>query len=590
MSSGGLLSLHDQSLAELADRFDQSADTVDDSPAARIEKNFWIPTPRDPVTGDDLPSGMIRLADHQRKIVNEALSKKANGHFRYSTVIYSAPKKSGKSALASAVALDLAESIPYAQIYCVANDGVQSQDRLFIPIWRCLNHHQQIGSDLAPSRLLLTEAYLKNYAHIKPIPVDASGEAGAEPTAIFYSELHGFIEEKKKRLYSEMTIPPTLWGRSIRWIESYAGYKGISDLLWDLYMLSTREGVPHPDFEDMKGRDGEPVVWVNESAHLFCYWDTVARMPWQQGEEGEEYYRQEAKLLSDSEFKRMHWNQWVSPVGAFVDSAHWEADADETIPPLPIGSNVPVVIGIDAAISGDCAAVVAVTRHPFTPDIDIAVRYCKIFKAEPGKPIQIERDIGREIRKLSHWWNIVCVAYDHYQMEGLIQSYRRGEVVITAEETYGMSPEQIVEYEEAESKAAVLWYFDFGQGNLRNVSDKELYDAILGLHVRWNPRDRDSQIVDLGQGESLSIHIKQAGRTETGGKMRIVKLSDEAKVDAAVALSMAHHQCKILNIDNREVYADDLVQQLKLGQITYEEFVSQMALIHTARRLRDGEK
>lgn len=573
-----------QSIFEFADRLEKGAEETEELPSDWMEQYFIIPTPRDPVTGADMSAGPIRLADHQKRILNEALSK-INGRFKYSTVIYSAPKKSGKSALASAVALYMASKTPYGQVYCLANDGKNSKDRLYLPIWRCLNFHKQRGLEFKDSTVNMTEAFLSNYSHIEAIPCDASGEAGSEPTGVFYSEFWGYIEENKRRLFTEMTLPPTLYGKSIRWIESYAGFMGISDLLWEMYSLG-KEGYPHPDFIDLTGRDGEPVVYVNPRAHVFMYWDTLPRMIWQ----NDEYYQQEAQILSDSEFQRIHQNQWVSPLGSFVHSSWWEACADTSLPKLLENSDVPCVLGIDAAITGDCAALVLVTRDPHNPASDVAIRYVKVFKPKPGRPIMIEEQIGKEIRDLAKRFNIVCVAYDNYQMEGLAQNYRRGNVNLTQEEQnfYKDKPQELVEYLAIESRAAQRWFFQFGQNAPRAVADKRLHDMVIARQIHFNSNDRDSDINEVDDKETLAKHIKQAGKKDSGKEMRIEKLADSAYIDAAVALSMATEMCMRLEIDNRELHAEDLLRSYKNGKISYEEYLKRVQIRVTEAAIRNG--
>lgn len=578
--SGDLVS---DALAELAGQFEDSLKEEEELPADWMEKHYLVPAPRDPITGEILPAGPIRFTDHQKRIINEALSKNEKGNLRYVTVLFSAPKKSGKSAIASGVGLYMARKIPYAQIYCLANDGKSSRDRLYGPMFRCLMMHKQRGLDLKDTKVNLTEAYFENFAHVEAIPCDASGEAGSEPTATLWSEFWGFDSEAKHRLFTEMTVPPTLYGRSIRWIESYAGFIGVSNLLWDMYHLGVKQGTPHPDFLDLRGRDGEPVVYVNETAKMFTYWDTVPRMPWQT----DEYYQQEASILDDSEFQRIHRNQWVSDKGTFVDGSQWDACQNKLIPPLPIGSDVPVVLGVDAAVSGDCAAIVAITRDPFLPETDTAVRYCKIIKPSPGKAINIEKDIGGEIRKLSKWWNIVCVAYDAYQMESTAQSYRRGAVAIAPDELENMSPKEAEAYLEQESRAAQLWYYKFGQQAPRGVADKRLYDMIINRQIHWNPDDRDSDIAPQGDRETLTKHIKQAGAKNDGKQRRIEKLAEDSHVDGSVAASMANDRCMELNLDNRELFADNIMRQLQKGDITYEEFQKRMDMARLRARMKD---
>lgn len=569
---GAQVDLYTQSLLELADRFEKAAEEEAETPAEWLEKYFIIPKPRDLVTGDFLPTGPIRLADHQRRIINEALYRNERGRVKYSTIIFSAPKKSGKSAIASGTAVYTAHKNPYAQVYCLANDGKQSEDRLYLPVSFCLKQHQQRGMILKGSRVNEIEAWLPNQSHIQAINCDASGEAGSEPTAVYISEIWGYDTPRKRKLFTEMTIPPTLWGYAYRWIETYAGYVGVSDLLEDLYRMGVKEGTPHPDFLDLVDDEGVPVVWVNEKAHMFVYWDHVARMVWQ----NEEYYKEEAHLLEPAEFQRMHLNQWASPLDVYIRAEWWNACQDTTLPELTPGSDVPCVLGVDAAIEGDCAAIVLVTRDPRQPDTDVAVRYCRIFKPRPGKPVLIEGDIGREIRRLNKLYNIVCIAYDAHQMEGMIQNYRRGNVTLSEEEKFGKSEEEIIAYQHQESGAAQRWYFKFGQQTPRAVADKQLFDMVVARQIHWNPNHTGSGIPLLGTEETLTKHITQAGSKKDGGKMRIEKLSATAKIDSAVALSMAAYKCLNLNIDNRESIPDDIIRQYQQGKITYTQMINKL--------------
>lgn len=574
-----------QSMLEFADRLEKGAEETEQLPSDWLEENFIIPTPRDPVTGVDLPVGPIRLATHQKRVINEALSK-VNGKFKYSTVIYSAPKKSGKSAVTSGVTLYMADSTSYGHCFCLANDGKQSNDRIFLPIWRCLSFHKQRGLKFKDAKANQTEAWLSNYAHIEAIPCDAAGEAGSEPTFTAWSEIWAYTDENKRRLWTEMTIPPTLYGKALRWVESYAGFVGVSDLLYDLYSLM-KEGYPHPDFEDLVGKDGEAVVWINPKAKLFAYWDSVPRMPWQTTS----YYQQEAQLLSVSEFKRIHENAWVSPMGSYIDASWWTPCGDPSLPKLRAGSTVPVVLGVDAAISGDCAAIAVVTRDPYSPTTDVAIREVWVFTPRPGHPIKIEEEIGKKIRDLSKLYNVVCVAYDSYQMEGLAQNYRRGNVTLTQDEINQFKDkpkEELTAYLEQESRAAQRWFYQFGQQISRGIADKRLYDMILNRQVHYNPNDTDSDINEQGDKETLAKHIKQAGKKDSGKEMRIEKLADNAHIDAAVAVSMAVDRCMRMELDNRELHVEDLLREFNQGKITYQDYMNRIKDRQIEAALRDG--
>ena len=88
---------------------------------------------------------------------------------------------------------------------------------------------------------------------------------------------------------------------------------------------------------------------------MFCLWNCSPRMPWQTPS----YYASEAATLTDVEFNRMHRNQWGTSENTFIPYAWWEACKGE-LPTFARG--VPIVIGIDAAVSGDCFAMVGVSR------------------------------------------------------------------------------------------------------------------------------------------------------------------------------------------------------------------------------------
>lgn len=521
----------------------QEATKIDETPAEWIEKYFYVPDVRDPITGTSLGEGPIRLAEHQKRIINEALSRLPDGTLKYRTVIYSAPKKSGKSALSSAIALYMAYHNPNAFIACLANDGKQSADRIYGPIHTNFRLHRQLGGTLANENPLQSEITLSNFTKIEAIPCDAAGEAGSQPLLCVWSELWGFDTPKKKMLWTEMTLPPTLEGRALRWVESYAGFVGKSELLEDLYNVGVREAEPHPDFRDMDASTG-PVVWVNGNAKMFTYWDTEPRMIWQTPD----YYRTQAAVLSPSEFDRIHRNQWVTAMEAFIQPQWWDSCYDETLPPLPEGGSTPVVLAIDAAVTQDCCAIIATTRCPHDPESAVAVRAVRIFTPHSG-PIILRDTIEKVLRAWCARWNVVCVTYDPYQMAKLAQDLTR---------------------------EGLAWFLPFGQQTSRSVADKKLYDLIIHQQIKWGLAT-EGDVGQRGDGrETLYKHLVQAGANTSGNAYRIVKLSANSHVDAAVALSMAAYQTMRLALDNREFNREHLLQELQRGKITIDEFTRRM--------------
>lgn len=524
----------------------REVDRTSETPSEWIEKHFYVPDPRDPVTGAVLPAGPLRLSEHQKRIVDEALSKDETGKLKYSTVVYSAPKKSGKSAITSAVILYVAYHNDNSFIACLANDGKQSADRLYGPIYTNFRLHRNLGgifADISANKLQTT---LPNYTTIEAVPCDAAGEAGSQPLLSAWSEAWAFDSDAKKRLWSEMTIPVTLYGRAMRWVESYAGFVGSSDILENLYRAGVEDGEPHPDFLDLEGKFG-PVVTVNPRAGLFVYWDTEPRLPWQTGETGKRYYQLESSILSPTEFRRIHRNEWVTPVGVFVEESWWDGCHDPTLPPLADGDKTPMVVGIDMAVSRDCAALVGVTRDPRSPGTKVAVRAVRIFNPkDTGGIIDQEKLIRPIIEEWSKRWNVVCWVYDPREMAKLAQDLVR---------------------------AGVGWFRPFGQANPRAISDKQLYDMVISKQISWNKNTTYGDVGYRGSdGETLYKHVTQAGVTTKSDSYRLEKLSNHLKIDAAVALSQAAYIAMQLAIGNQEFSESSLIRRLQNNEISLQEF------------------
>lgn len=107
--------------------------------------------------------------------------------------------------------------------------------------------------------------------------------------------------------------------------------------------------------------------------------------------------------------------------------------------------------------------------------------------------------------------------------------------------------------------------YSFNQQGDRAVADKGLYDRVINRRIYW---DANGDGLDKnGDIPSLFQHVTHAGTKTDGGKMRLEKLTESSKIDAAVALSMATEKCMNLNIDNRES-RENLAIKLKRGTLT----------------------
>ena len=480
---------------------------LNQDPVWWMEHNFWIPDVRVPATGEELGPGTIILHPVQKKILRAVLLKGEDGKFPYSTMVYSTIKKSGKTRIAAGVAAWFAATQgKYNEIYCMANDGKQSTDRILSAIKQCV----ALNPDMY-WKVTNTKITLPNGTYIEAIPCDPKGSAGANPGLTVWSEMWGYAHQHKERLWTEMTIPPTRYGKAMRWVESYAGYTDESTVLYTLYELGVKYGRRHPSFQG----PGAPPCYVNAPAAQFCYWDdgdTARRMPWQT----DAYYAQERSQLIAREFDRIHRNYWIDSIDKALDITWWDACRVE-VPELD--AHTPVVMAVDASVSQDSTAAALISRHtdPIKARRQTMVRKSVAWYPAPGEKIDLTNTLEKQLREWVSKYNVVCIVYDKYQLHKLMTDIRMEGIVRVRE---------------------------FGQQVDRSIADKQLFDMVLTIMIGHDGN------------QELRSHVDNAASKTIGEKFRFVKASDQldqqgrtAKpIDLIVCISMGNHECLRLNL------------------------------------------
>jgi phage terminase large subunit-like protein len=452
-------------------------DTSD--PVAWIQTHFYIPETNKPI--ELYPSQVVPLT--------EALAVD-DGLFRYSTVDWSVIKKSAKSCIAAAVGLWMCWRKPWSSVKVIANDLKQADSRVAFYMRRAIELHPKWKQSCKIANYKIT---LPNHSLIEAIPIDPRGEAGGGDDLLIFSEIWGWKDKAAVKMWTEMTLSPLKYGHSLRWAEGYAGFVGESPILEQLYQTGVKDG---------RSINDEYEMYANDAARLFTVWQTRPHLPWQTPA----YYAQEAATLQPNEYARIHENKWGKSSETFVPDAWWDACQQE----LPERGRRMMVVGMDAAVSNDCFALVGVTRHStgIQGDEQIIVRYVRIWKPPEGGKIDFS-DVEAEVKRLAKEDRVACFVYDPTQLHDMTQRLTR---------------------------AGVGWFEPFEQGARRLLADKQLYDMI-----------RDRRIVHSNPAD-LTEHIKNANRKAENEKLRIVKRKEDLKIDAAVALSMASHQALGLNV------------------------------------------
>lgn len=432
------------------------------------EQNFFIPETDD---------HKLIIAPYQQYTLHEAMRTDDSGNFVYSTVVWSDVKKSLKSVFSACRGLYAALAKEWSTVYVIANDLKQADSRVAYYMRRAVELNSELKRRCKINRYTIE---FDNHSRIEAIPIDPSGEAGSNADLLIFSELWGWKHDAAQRMWTEMTLSPTKFGQSQRWVETYAGFDGESPVLEALYQSTVAdENRIHDDIE----------LYSKDS--ILTLWNTRPRLSWQT----EAYYRSEAAILTPSEFDRVHRNMWGRSSQAFVPIEWWDA-CNQPFPQF--SRHTPVVIGIDAAVSGDCFAMVGVSRvnkHAY-------VRFVHVWYPPHNGQISFSEPMN-ELLRLVREYNVESVCYDEYQMT--------------------MFAQQIIE-------KGTVFMQSFSQAGKRLEADKQLYD-----HVREGKISHDGNTV-------LREHIKNANQKADGeNKLRIVKRQESLKIDAAVALSMCLH-------------------------------------------------
>ncbi|MBZ0316323.1 MAG: phage terminase family protein [Anaerolineae bacterium] len=428
----------------------------------------------------------IVLEPVQKTVLQYFFERREDGQFKYKTGLYSTIKKSGKTTIAAMVQQWACETWgDYGQCYHMGNKLEQAKERAFMITTRSIEL-SPFKKDwrIQPTRL----THLPTHSFIKPLPVNAAGEAGGNQRLTTWTEFHGYIYEADERMYDELQPVPTQ-PLSFRFVESYAGYDGESNLLKTIWERAIKEG---------KRIHDEYPIYVHEPSGLIAYIDTgteARRMYWQTPE----YYQLAEAGERPINFKRLHLNEWVSSENQFVQIGVWDSLENTGEKAIKMPFNYPVVIAVDAAVSNDSTAASAVT---FIDDTTIELE-TQIFDPPKGGKIDYEETLKPALESMFARYRVVAVGYDEYQMHDFMTQLAKAYTGIE--------------------------FTPFSQTQPRLQADT----ALLSRLIQGKFRHSGNAV--------LREHVQNANAKEhdDGRVIRIVKQPSGKRIDGLVAVSMA---------------------------------------------------
>jgi phage terminase large subunit-like protein len=413
------------------------------------------------------------------EFIRRGFTLTADGCLPFPELVYSAPKKSGKSAFAAMCCLYtiLLLGGPFAESFCLASDEEQAQGRVY----------QAIGRIIEASPLLRDSAKItanvisfpSTGATITALASDYKGAAGSNPTLSVFDELWTYVSEASHRLWDEQIPPPT---RKVaaRLTVTYAGYEGESELLESLY----KRGI--------KGTEIAPNLY--QQPGLLMYWSHDCVAPWQTSEWKEQMRGQ----LRANAYLRLIENKWVTSESSFVEMEWFDACVDEKRSPVLQDRGLQVFAGVDASVKRDSTAIVACCFDQQLKKVRLV--WHRIYQPSIKDPLDFEATVEAALQELSVRFSVREIRYDPYQLVAVAQRLT----------------------------AAGLPMMEFSQSvpNLTEASTN-LYEIIKGRNLLAYP-DPD-----------LRLAISRAVALETTRGWRIAKEKQSHKIDVVVALAQA---------------------------------------------------
>lgn len=458
---------------------------------------------------DPITDKYVVFLEYQERILRHALQIDSRGYNKYDTVVWSQPKKSGKTTTAAAVGAWVANCVEAPnEVSCLANDQEQSAGRIFGNMLPTLEK----GGWTIPASIkgMFRDpiAYGNNGTFVKAITTNYKKEAGGNQGLSLWSELWAYEGERLSKLWEEMTPPPTRKFR-MRWIETYAGFIGQSLLLQDLYLSI------FTDFKETSLQSGVIKIWddlpVYElNGHILVFWDHEHRMPWQ---DADYYEKQKDTVGRASAFKRLHGNWWVESSDKFITYDMWARSVRTEI------RKSKAIYALDASKNNASTALVGCVKKGdivYTTD-------CDIWIAEVGREIDFKLVEETIYLKWKRGLIQPPLYYDPYQCVKLAQDLRRRGV-----------PCEEFKQQQDRIKADTSLYKLYKDGKIINPDNSLLRAQIQGAAAKVYEDDRIRIIKPQSGSPEDDLNIEENEDRKAMGTI--------IYADAVIAQSMAAYK------------------------------------------------
>jgi phage terminase large subunit-like protein len=432
------------------------------------------------------------LRDWQRELLRHLFARRPDGRRTYRVALIGLPRKNGKSALGSLLALDglLFDGVG-AEVFSAAAEKEQARI-VFGEAKRTVAASRDLSGYVTPLRDVLEVPATNSLYRV--LSAEAYSKEGLNISRAIVDELHA---HQSGDLWETMTLasgarrdPLVIAITTAGVMTDIRGEDSVCFRLWK-HAVDVASGATQDDsflvawWGAAEGADHrDPEVWQAANPG---YGDLI----------DPEDFASNIARTPEATFRTRRLNQWVASRTAFLPAGAWDALADKA---RQVDQETPVVLGFDGSRSGDTTALVGVTTDD-TPHVFVL----GVWERPPGAPIdwQVPRgEVLDAIRDACATYDVREVAVDMYLWQTEMADLEAEGLPIVA----------------ISQQAAVMV-----------PATQRFYEMVTGARLT---HDGDTR---------LARHLDNAvlRRSRAGGQLAKETAHSPNKIDAAVAVVMA---------------------------------------------------
>ena len=338
----------------------------------------------------------------QHELTNHLFARNADGGYQHRMGLIGLPRKNGKSAWLSALALEhLLFGPEGGEIYSCAADREQAKI-VFGTAKRMVELEPELKDVLQPFRdTIYNPATGSTY---RALSAEAFTKEGLSPTLVAFDELHA---QPNRELFDVMSLAMGARVSPMLVAITTAGVKsdstGKDSLCFSLYEYGKKIAsgeVVDPSFFfawwESEGDHRDPATWQGANPG---YDDIVA---------ADDFTSALGRTL-ESEFRTKRLNQWVSTSETWLPAGTFEGcEIDRQV-----AAGESVVLAFDGSFNGDCTAIVGVTVEE-VPHVFVVDMWEKPDNAGADWQVPVV-EVEDAIRAACARWQVEEIACDPYR-------------------------------------------------------------------------------------------------------------------------------------------------------------------------------